>query len=184
MKRPLILLSIFIIVGKLYGQDKTFQLGVGFEPNYEVSNIDYFNDELGLFPLTEKIPHIQFTTDYSLNNEIGPGKITAGHLIGIAQYAWELDESIKFYFLNIGARGGYALNPIVSERIQPYGGVELLYNYLIITDNTTGVLTQGNQGSIDFSFYLGSRFYLLDGFGVYAELDPLYTIFKAGLFFN
>ena len=142
-------------------------------------------DDTEFFSISQSIPHIQFTSDFLIGEEVGPGHFTGGALFAFANYKLDGADNINFTFFNGGIRGGYALNPLVGESIEPYGGIELLYHYVLVSDSETGAAaTFGSDGSVALSFYLGARLHLLKKFGLYAEIDPLYTVFKSGLFFN
>lgn len=187
--RPLLLTSLLCLlaVSEALTQNVSsndIQLGVGFGANYN----DYFDD------LEVSIPHIILSWDKNAIDEVGPGRITAGGFLSFAQYEDEFDVTgsswiFTYNYLHFGARGGYALYPLANGKIEPYGGLQLVYSYLFYSlevdgeeqDDIAGDLT---GGEVDLTFYLGSRFMLSEGFGAFVELDPLFVTAKFGLVFK
>ncbi len=188
MKKHLLILTLLAFIGiNASAQDissSDFHIGIGLNPTYEISDIDFFDDDV--IELDNKIPYIVLSWDRLMAEDIGPGRITAGGFFAYSQYVFgedDLIDPINFHFWNLGVRGSYVLNPLLGGKIEPYAGLQIIYNYVLLTssDGDSFLPLSDNEGQLNLSIYAGSRFMLTKGLGVFLELDPLFITAKAGL---
>ena len=162
------------------------QIGIGFLPNYEINDFDFFSDDIENF--SENIPHITLSWDQEVLEEIGPGMIMTGGFLAYSQWQFEGDLStINYHFISGGLRGSYTLFPVAGF-LEPYAGVQILYHYLYLSDEQGNGAIAGfdlsSEGALNFSVLAGSRLMIAESFGLFAEIDPLFVTFKTGLVFK
>lgn len=169
----LIIAVLFLASAPLAAQDtskRDLQLGLGFQPDY----VEF---------VSLKIPHIQLSWDYRVA-EAGPGRITIGHYFGLALYESNLDQfvadPITYGLLDIGARVGYALNPIAGGKLEPYGGLQ--YSYHLVADLSSD--DDASSNTTKLSVLAGLRYQFSEKTGAYFELNPGYTLVKIGFVFK
>ncbi len=159
------------------GSKRDFMFGVGFGNAYN-SGIGSSNDGIDT-----QVPNILFGADYAVS-EAGPGRITSGWILSGAHFTGDGDlipEDFNFTTAHIEARAGYALFPLLEDKLEPYGGLAFSYNAVFYSDDAIDVTTD-----TDFGVYVGARFLpTKDGkLGIFGEFGTGFTTFRLGISFR
>lgn len=122
------------------------------------------------------IPPIAITGEYGFKDDIGPGVIGIGGILGYNttkyEYGWTgYSYSWKYTSIIIGARGTYHMELV--DELDTYGGIGLYFNSVSskYTGDNTYVGNYSAVGSkLGFSIFAGARYYFKDNLAVFGEL--------------
>jgi outer membrane protease len=113
----------------------------------------------------------------------GPGVISLGGYIGNTGYKYTAaGYSQKWDYTIIGLRSAYHYNGFTdAPQLDVYGGAMLSYNN--VSYKTSGVFSGSNAygSGVDFSLYLGGRWFFNENFGAFAELGYGVSTLNLGL---
>jgi hypothetical protein len=130
-----------------------------------------------------KIPPIFLRADYGFKDDIGPGVIGIGGIIGMERYGWStLYDSWSYSRFIIGASGTYHYAFI--DKLDTYGGISL--GFRVTTQNykdkyNTAFNYNHIYPGLFSAFFVGARYYLTDKIGLMAEMGYDITWLKFGV---
>jgi hypothetical protein len=115
--------------------------------------------------------------------EIGTvGILGIGGYVGYKSYKDEYSyfgysAKYSYKFITVGARGAFHYTGLDVEKFDPYAGLMLGYNIASSTVKETGtasIFSNSNyndaSGSVNFSGFVGARYFLTDNVAAFAEL--------------
>ena len=115
--------------------------------------------------------------------EAGPGVISLGGYLGFKGYKYSYNDGLgdsysqKWNYTIVGVRGAYHLTGLKVDKLDPYAGLMLSYNHLgysVSYSNGAGSYQGAGSGSygsaIEFSAFVGARYFFAGSLGAYAEL--------------
>ncbi|MEL7006200.1 MAG: hypothetical protein AAFN93_26255 [Bacteroidota bacterium] len=192
--KTLILIILALVTNTTYGQEvkKDFSIGVGFAPRYGL--IDSRSADM-------VIPHITFNWDQNVAPDIGPGRITAGPYLGLSYYEGTALFTDGFlglggfgfvpadlFTLDIGVRGSYTLNPVLDEKLEPYGGLQYNYHLTFASAKDDAPNDLESEGEVfnggDIGAFIGTRYLFSEHNSLFVELSPGYLLWRVGLTFK
>ncbi len=130
------------------------------------------------------VPIIWAAGDYCLREDLGPGNLGVGAVLGYTQYKydWVTDvyRTSTFFF---GARGTYHFTDLV-DKLDLYGGITL--GGKISSDNYKGndVLYDGLGSGLLSEVFAGARYFFTDDIAAMAELGYGIAALKIGISFK
>jgi hypothetical protein len=129
------------------------------------------------------VPPIWLAGDYCLREDLGPGNLGVGGIIGFTQFKWGNDWGYKYSTFFIAARGTYHFTDLV-DKLDLYGGIEI--GAKIASEKTFGdydpVYSYSTLGSgLLFEPFAGARYYFADDIAGMAELGYGIAILKLGI---
>ena len=129
------------------------------------------------------VPPIFVTGDYCLREDLGPGNLGVGGLLGFSSYKYEyFDWGYKYNTLFIGVRGTYHFTDLV-DKMDLYGGITLggkIVNGKEFGTSSGYTYTENNSSAL-VEIFAGARYYFSDNFGVMSELGYGVAWLKLGV---
>jgi len=160
--------------GQVFDQgDKVLSLGIGLGSNY-IGWGTYYKTT---------VPPIWIAGDYCLREDLGPGNLGVGALIGFSSYKYDytvLDYGFKSTTIFFGARGTYHFVDLV-DKLDLYGGIFLGGKIHTYNDFGGYDLTHDASFQVASDFFAGARYYFSDNFAVVGELGYGIAWFKIGV---
>ena len=166
--------------------NSALNIGIGFGSGY------------GYGGASTVVPPVHVSYDYIITDEIGPGRIGVGALVGYSSGKYEFPSYFGSgkYGINtssfvIGGRGTYHFNFIKNDKLDLYAGVMLGYNvgsakYYFdssISPATQSILSGAGvtYGGIVFGGFVGARYFFTEKIGAFVELGYSIAYFNLGL---
>jgi hypothetical protein len=175
------LLAILAFIPELHAQefekgDIDLNIGIGLK-NTLYAGSTYLQ---GIPPLTVSV-------DYGLNDMYGPGVIGIGGIVGFATFTDEGTQStqksgIDYSALFIGAMGSYHISLV--ENLDSYASLALYYVGLDQDPFGPIELKSDIKAKGGVWLFIGSKYYITERFGVFAEFGYSSSILKAGACFK
>jgi hypothetical protein len=139
-------------------------------------------------------PAIAFHFDHGMG-DLGPGVWGLGGFLGYKRIGNEYTiagnnfiEDYSYTYLVFGARGSWHYNAWHgNDKVDTYGGIMLAYRSLSFSNNTAypsnynGLRYSYSGGGIDFTGFLGARYFFTDKIGAYAEVGYGVSVLQLGL---
>ena len=159
-------------------------VGIGIGGHYAAWNSSY-----------SSTPAIGISYEHGIKDGLGPGTIAIGGYIGYKGMSYHYDYILSNYYydekwtyLIFGLRGIYHYNFDLDDNLDLYGGLMLSYNnvnYKYTTNNPYSPYGNGSYASyIDFSLFVGGRYYFTNNVGVFMELGYGISYLTVGLNFK
>jgi hypothetical protein len=151
--------------------DIVVSAGVGLGSNYNAFGSTYSNI----------MPVIFLTGDYCLREDLGPGNLGVGAIIGFSSYKenYYTDEYLKVKTFLLGARGTYHFTDLV-DKLDLYGGITMGGEIVSSKYTGDGVYNDAGSGFLG-EFFAGARYYFTDDFSVMGELGYGISWLKLGI---
>jgi hypothetical protein len=155
--------------------DIVISAGLGLGSNY-----------YGLGGTSLVMPVIFASGDYCLREDLGPGNLGIGAIIGYSSYKDNFYLSDNYYWrvntLMIGARGTYHFTDLV-DNLDLYGGITL--GGKVVTTKSSDAYLDAYSSSAGSGLlselFAGGRYYFSDNFAGMAELGYGISWLKIGL---
>lgn len=131
----------------------------------------------GFYTGTVTLPPISISYEKAVSD-----KISVGGILGYSssKYSYFNDESYKYTYFLIGARGNYHF--ATSEKLDPYVGATLGYNIISVTAPSSQSSDYTAKGSsLLFGAQIGANYYFSPNLGAFAELGYGIGILTIGL---
>jgi hypothetical protein len=152
--------------------DKVISLGIGLGSNY-IGWGSYYKTS---------VPPIFVAGDYCLKEDLGPGNLGVGALLGYSAYKYDVnvyDWGYKSSLIFFGVRGSYHFVDLV-DKLDLYAGI--LLGGKIYTYKYYGGYDAHNAGfHVASEFFAGARYYFTDNFAAMAELGYGIAWLKLGV---
>jgi hypothetical protein len=133
------------------------------------------------------VPPLWVSGDYCLREDLGPGNLGVGAILGYTQFKWGDEWGYKYSTFFIAARGTYHFTDLV-DKLDLYGGIDL--GAKIASNNTYGDIdpifnNYSTLGSgVLFEPFAGARYYFADNIAGMAELGYGIAVLKLGISFK
>jgi hypothetical protein len=155
--------------------DLVFGAGLGLGANYGTYWGSYYKTS---------VPPVFISGDYCLREDLGPGNLGVGGILGYSAYKYEPSPNwgYKYSTLYIGVRGTYHFTELV-DKMDLYGGITL--GGKIVHDKGYGDFgiydysTNGSSALVEI--FAGARYYFTDNIGVMGELGYGIAWLKLGI---
>ncbi|GAB2964289.1 hypothetical protein GCM10027048_37120 [Hymenobacter coalescens] len=149
-------------------------LGVGFGLGYGY----------GIFGGVRSTPALSLSVERGIIDNIGPGVISVGGLVGYKSYSWK-SGSYKGSWKNfiVSARGAYHYNILENPKLDTYAGLSLGVRVESYSDNWSNEQYRNDYGgaTLTSGVFLGARYMLTDNLGAFGELGYDMSYLKLGL---
>ncbi len=152
--------------------DKNISLGVGF-------GSPWIGDGNSM-----TFPPVSASFDYGLRDDLGPGVIGIGGLIGVAGYRY---DNLPYYAWSyttviVGARGTYHYQLV--DKLDTYGG--LMLGFRVISSKKYGEWAHAEYYDDDDvklagAFFVGAKYYFTENLAAFGELGYGVGIFTMGV---
>ena len=132
-------------------------------------------------------PAISLSVEKGIIDDVGPGVISVGGLIGYKRstYGWNfLGDKYESSWNNIivAARGAYHYNFTEDPKLDTYAGISLGARIESYSSNFSGTISESYGGAyLTSGIFLGGRYYFSDNIGAFAELGYDVSYLKLGL---
>jgi len=121
----------------------------------------------------------------------GPGVISLGGFLAYKSYSYDGNYpgyiySQKWSYTIIGLRGYYHYTGFKNSKIDPYGGLMLAYDIVSYSFSSSDhyyddlYSRSASRSGLDFSLFLGCRYYFSDAWAIYGELGYGNSILTIG----
>ena len=144
--------------------------------------------EYGYYGNYSQLPAIGIIYDHGIINNVGPGTIGIGGVIGFksAWYKYSGGERATWTNYFIGARGTYHLTILKDKnnKFDPYAGVTAGFRIYDYNDSYYGGRANPygyNSVYPVFGFFVGAKYNFSKNFGAFAELGYDISFFRIGL---
>lgn len=146
-------------------KDLNFQLGFGSNWYYSYSSY------------TSSMPLISVGFDYGLKDDLGPGVLGIGGLVGYKSFKYDYNWGFgtgewKYSVITIAPRGTYHYQ--FTDKLDTYGGLLLGFDFESFKwtgDDITGI---GNESDTDLTVYVslfvGGKYYVTEKLAVMSEI--------------
>ena len=152
---------------------KAVNLGVGLGLGYGYS--------LGGLRST---PAMSASFEYGIADNVGPGTIGVGGLVGYKSYGWK-SGGYKGTWSNIivSARGTYHYNVFEDPKLDTYAGISLGIRHERYSDNagTDIYYSKTSASYLTSGIFVGGRYYFSDKLGAFGEVGYDMSYLKLGL---
>lgn len=114
----------------------------------------------------------------------GPGVISLGGYIGNTGYKYSsLGYNAKWNYTIVGVRGAYHYNGFTNvPALDVYGGAMLGYNIVnFSSDQEEGYFGKSYGSGLEFTGFIGGRWFFADRVGAYAELGYGVSVLNIGV---
>lgn len=117
------------------------------------------------------LPAIGVSYDHGLSNDLGPGFLSAGGIVGFktASYDYGADFRSRWTNIFIGARGLYHWDQLQSDKYNVYGGLVLGLRYFTFSDSND-FIPSSNSANLFLGGVVGGRYMFTPSLGAFAEL--------------
>lgn len=132
------------------------------------------------------VPPIWVSGDYCIREDLGPGNLGVGGIVGFTQFKWGSDWGYKYSTFFFAARGTYHFTDLV-DKLDLYGGVEIgakIASSKTFGDYDPGYVYSTLGSGLLFEPFAGARYYFADNIGGMAELGYGIAILKLGISFK
>lgn len=163
--------------------DNMIHLGVGI------------GGKIGRYDFESQSPAFSFQYERTAVELGDVGILTGGGYVGYKTFKnsgttygdYKFEE--KWSYITIGGRAGFHLTAIKNDKLDLYGGIMVSYNILSYSysdndpypdDSFSGAYASTQTATV----FVGARYFLTHGFGVYAELGSNINLITAGLSFR
>ena len=141
---------------------------------------------LGSYYNSLSIPPLSVSLDYGVTDNLingNNGSISVGGFVGYAASSfsgWTADKVTVSYAV-LGARGAFHYQ--FAPKLDTYAGLMLSYD-IISTPSSWGNYAWGHSSHIDWSLFLGTRYYFTEKIGAFAELGYGFYNLNLGVTFK
>ncbi|HLO61124.1 MAG TPA: hypothetical protein VK179_20405 [Bacteroidales bacterium] len=144
-----------------------------------------------IFPLgslySTTLPPIWIAGDYCLREDLGPGNLGVGGILGYSTVKWGNSAGYKYTGFIIALRGTYHFTDLV-DKLDLYGGIDIggkIINEKVYGGYDPGVYSYSVLGSgVLVEPFAGARYYFTDNVAANAELGYGIAILKLGIAFK
>jgi hypothetical protein len=175
-----IMLALFLPLSLLQAQifdkgDIVVSAGLGLGSNYYALGAGY----------STLMPVIFVSGDYCLREDLGPGNLGVGAIMGYTSYKDTYAHSDYYWKVStfmIGARGTYHFTELV-DKLDLYGGISLGGKIVKVKTSYSELdAYSSHAGSgVLAEFFGGARYYFTDNLAVMGELGYGIAWFKIGV---
>jgi hypothetical protein len=175
-----LLLAMFLPLAPLQAQvfdkgDIVVSAGLGLGSNYYAFGAGY----------STTIPLIFASGDYCLREDLGPGNLGVGAIMGYTSYKdtyLSTDYYWKVSTFMIGARGTYHFTDLV-DKLDLYGGITLGGKIVKVKTSNSELDAYSSHAASGVlgEVFAGARYYFVDSFSAMAELGYGMAWFKLGV---
>ncbi len=156
-------------------------LGVGLGLGYGYS--------LGFGGNWSSTPALSVSLEKGIINNVGPGVISVGGLVGFRRDHYEWDGYGANYEANwtniiVAARGAYHYNFTTNPKLDTYAGLSLgvrIESYSNNYDDQNLIKDSYGGGYVTSGIFLGGRYFFTDKIGAFAEAGYDMSFLKLGL---
>jgi hypothetical protein len=178
MKKTILLSTIilFSFINPLKSKAQKFDNG----DNVISAGIGFGSSLGGRFGYSTQTPGISLQYEHGNWDVGGPGVISLGAYLGFKSYSYKeaypfVSYSYKWNYTIIGIRSAYHYNGFKAENLDVYGGLMLSYSILSFKYSTSDpaydyLYHKKYDSTLDFSLYIGGRYYFTDNVAVFLEL--------------
>jgi hypothetical protein len=159
--------------GNEFGKGSTAaNLGVGFGLGYGY----------GIFSGVRSTPALSLSVERGIIDDIGPGVISVGGLVGYKSYSWK-SGSYKSSWKNfiVSARGAYHYNILDNPKVDTYAGLSLGVRVESYSSNYYDYDNSYGGATLTSGIFIGGRYMLTDNIGAFGELGYDMSYLKLGL---
>jgi hypothetical protein len=130
------------------------------------------------------MPLLFASGDYCLREDLGPGNLGVGAIIGYTSYKvdWVYDDYRVNTFI-FGARGTYHFTDLV-DNLDLYGGITIGAKIGSDTYHGNDIYDISTTSGFMPELFAGARYYFTDNIGVMGELAYGIYVLKAGISFK
>lgn len=149
-------------------------LGIGFGLGYSY----------GFFTTTHSIPALSLSVERGVTDQVGPGVIGVGGLVGFRSYSWK-SGSYKGSWNNylVAVRGTYHYNLFEVPKLDTYAGLSVGVRVESYSDNWSDNYYSSSYGGtyLTSGIFLGARYMFTDKLGAFGELGYDMSLLKVGV---
>jgi hypothetical protein len=130
------------------------------------------------------VPPVWISGDYCIREDLGPGNLGVGAILGYSAFKWgDKELGAKYSTIVIAARGTYHFTDLV-DKLDLYGGIDL--GAKVLSDKTYGYTTgyETLGSGVVFEPFAGARYYFADNIAANAELGYGFAVLKIGISFK
>ena len=129
-------------------------------------------------------PAMSASFEYGIADNVGPGTIGVGGLVGYKSYGWK-SGGYKGTWSNIivSARGTYHYNVFEDPKLDTYAGISLGIRHERYSDNagTDIYYSKTSASYLTSGIFVGGRYYFSDKLGAFGEVGYDMSYLKLGL---